>query len=275
MSETTVQRSQPIDILCFRYGETPYNKQGKIQGQTERGSDTQLNGTGQEQAEKTGKFLSELCPGITTIYTSPAERCKETAQRVATYFRNAVIIPRDELKGINHGLHDGMDFKLRNLLCEQYYARVLENTSKDSSELVDPFVKWKLNPLSGAETYYQVWERATKALIDIAEEHSKKLKEKAQQPAAVDTPKENEQPVSSPTEVSVATDPFAVAWTTVSIQALISRAEYEYKGSSAIPLPLFFELQNRLPNGAVARLRYHPDEPKFERKLEFIRFENP
>ncbi len=252
---------QSIDILCFRHGQTTRNASGLIQGQ-DNGPDTQLTALGQAQAEKTGQTLKERYPNITRFYTSQLGRCLETTQLIAKYFQNASIIKWDNLKAVNHDMYDGMDYQLRNKLCAHYYKNLLK-TQADTP--LDPFIKWKHNPLAGAETYYQVWERAIKTLIEISEDFIKK------NGTTNITPSINLLNEESRNQTQVQ---LAVAATTVFIQSLITRSQYEYNGGENEVLPLFFELPQPLPNCIMARFRYHPQESQLEKKIQFIGLEN-
>lgn len=65
----------PLKSFYFiRHGETDWNKQGIIMGQT----DIPLNATGIQQAHKAKDILSQ--ENFLTIYTSPLQRAYQTAQ---------------------------------------------------------------------------------------------------------------------------------------------------------------------------------------------------
>lgn len=64
-------------LILARHGETPYNKQGIIQGEL----DTDLNETGIEQARQLSERLRD--EDITAVYASTLQRAKKTAEIIA------------------------------------------------------------------------------------------------------------------------------------------------------------------------------------------------
>lgn len=66
-----------MKLLLTRHGQTDWNVQGRIQGQ----SDIELNQTGIEQAKATGEKLKEQ--NIDIIISSPLKRATKTAQLIA------------------------------------------------------------------------------------------------------------------------------------------------------------------------------------------------
>lgn len=63
-----------MKIYLVRHGETPWNKEGKIQGR----SNTKLNEFGVKLAQITGEALKDV--PFEVVYSSPLDRAKETAE---------------------------------------------------------------------------------------------------------------------------------------------------------------------------------------------------
>lgn len=229
--------SQPITFILFRHGETERNVTGKIQGRDEK-PDTQLTAKGLADAEKMGKLFAAKFPTIQKIYASPAQRCVDTANRVAKCFAKCEVIQNAALIGMNHGLNDGMGFAERNQKCNAAYHTY---ASTHPQEIKDPLYKWKYNPLSGAETVHQVWERAVKALVEIAESCKKD-------------------------GCSIA----AVATTTIPAVSLKTMSQFVHNQGVATPVPLFYELSEKWPNCGAMKFEYHPSETTLDKQIKFI-----
>ncbi|HEX5444471.1 MAG TPA: histidine phosphatase family protein [Pirellulales bacterium] len=87
-------------LYCVRHGESTYNVEGRLQGQ----SDTRLSPLGQKHAAAIAATLSKL--PIEAIYSSPLSRALETARPLA----DALGVPihcDDRLKEINIGVFQG------------------------------------------------------------------------------------------------------------------------------------------------------------------------
>ncbi|XP_071485527.1 fructose-2,6-bisphosphatase TIGAR-like [Diadema antillarum] len=132
-------------MLTFvRHGETEYNKQGLLQGQT----DIPLNETGFQQAAALGRYLTR--EPFTRIYSSDLSRCVQTAEGV---IKNGKVPRPGIIK----------DARLR----ERYFGsfegatrnkyRQAQATSPNSS-------------LSGVETASQVVDRGLSFLNDLCKE---------------------------------------------------------------------------------------------------------
>lgn len=92
-----------MKIYLFRHGETDWNKNGSIQGQT----DIPLNSTGIKQAQELAERLYDENIPIHKIYTSPQKRAKETALIVADKLK-LDCIEKEDLKEICFGLWEGL-----------------------------------------------------------------------------------------------------------------------------------------------------------------------
>ena len=76
-----------ITTICIvRHGETDWNAQERLQGRT----DIPLNENGKAQAMKCGEFLAQT--SWEAVITSPLKRAKETAEIIATYIGEPVMI---------------------------------------------------------------------------------------------------------------------------------------------------------------------------------------
>lgn len=164
--------TEPTHLYLVRHGKTDRNKEKKLQGQ-DNFLENQLNQEGKEQAYKAGQLLKSRHPTISkNFYTSPLGRAHETGLIAAEHFEGITFIKKTDPQEISHGTHDGMDAELRNRFCKQYYERQIEKFRMDyPDKAIDPYFKWKINPFSGAETCYSLFKRATKALVEIAEEN--------------------------------------------------------------------------------------------------------
>lgn len=87
-------------LYCVRHGESTYNVEGRLQGQ----SDTRLSPLGQKHAAAVAATLGKL--PIEAVYASPLSRARETAQPLA----DALGLPvecDERLKEINIGVFQG------------------------------------------------------------------------------------------------------------------------------------------------------------------------
>jgi len=84
-------------ILLIRHGENEYVAKGRLAG---RLPGVHLNERGRQQAEAVADFLSKA--PIKAIYSSPLERCVETAQPLSERLGLPVIL-RDNLLEIDFG----------------------------------------------------------------------------------------------------------------------------------------------------------------------------
>ena len=175
-------------IILVRHGQTPRNEEGKeIQGRT-NDLKAQLNHKGKQQAWDVGRLLAKIYgKKINTIVSSPLTRCVNTAEiiadRLGISHSSIQIDPR--FSEISHGVNDMMDFQVRKTYCMARYAeREAKYKSDHQHKPLGRFFKWKYNPLEERtsnrpvdssteplETVYQVFERATEGLKDIARKY--------------------------------------------------------------------------------------------------------
>jgi broad specificity phosphatase PhoE len=94
-------------ILCVRHGETDWNVEGRLQGQT----DIPLNALGRFQAEDVGRRLAKLIdkPAESKWLVSPLGRTRETAEiaRRALGLDPKAYQTEDQLKEITFGAWEG------------------------------------------------------------------------------------------------------------------------------------------------------------------------
>jgi probable phosphoglycerate mutase len=88
-------------LYCVRHGESAYNVEGRLQGQSDA---PRLSPLGQKHAAALVSTLAKL--EIDAIYSSPLTRAMETAQPLAEVLR-LPIHSDDRLKEINIGIFQG------------------------------------------------------------------------------------------------------------------------------------------------------------------------
>ena len=94
-------------VLLIRHGENEYVKKSRLAG---RLPGVSLNKSGRQQAKKLAKMLTGI--PISAVYSSPLERCVETAQPIAEAL-GLELITRPGLIEIDYG--DWQDKKLKML----------------------------------------------------------------------------------------------------------------------------------------------------------------
>lgn len=143
-------------ILLIRHGETDWNAQRRMQGQTE----LPLNETGLLQAEKIGSQLKKY--PIDVLYSSPQVRAHETAKAIHKYHRKIPFHTHDALKERSFGETEG---KLFDEIIKQYPTLAFDKN-------------WN-HPLSqppGGERIKDVYERSERFLAEVlGKEEGKKV----------------------------------------------------------------------------------------------------
>lgn len=94
-----------MKLYIIRHGETDWNKEKRLQGQ----SDTQLNEYGIELARITGEALKDV--HFDYIFSSPLKRAYKTAELIRMD-RPVKIITDDRLKEICFGVNEGVSSEL-------------------------------------------------------------------------------------------------------------------------------------------------------------------
>lgn len=232
---------QITHLYLIRNGATPRNVLGFVQGQEEV-LEAQLNKEGKEQAEQTGIVLQKNHPELLPkFYSSPLGRALDTAKIAAKYFPDARILQKEGLKEISHGNHDGMEKTLRNKFYDQYYERkIAKFKAQFPKQAIDPFFKWKDNPLAGAETCLSMCMRGLQTLKDIGDENLGH-------------------------NVAVFTHGAL-------IEAVITYLEYQQAANHHEVLPLWYE-EACMPNCAIAHFIYDPSIAREQDRIKFLSFE--
>lgn len=126
------------DLLLVRHGETDWNRDRRVQGQT----DTPLNATGLAQADALAASLS--AEPLVAVYSSDLARARVTAEVVAGVHGLPVTVDVD-LREKDFGTWEG----LTDLEIRERFPHVARGTWGDG------------------ETTAQVAERATRAIVRI------------------------------------------------------------------------------------------------------------
>ncbi len=137
-------------LFIVRHGQTEWNRSSVLAG---RMPDIHLNERGREQAAWIGEQLRQQ--PITAIYSSPLERCVETAQPLA----QALGLPIQEEPGlleVDFGEWEGGDLK--------------ELAKRPEWALVQVYPSGFRFP--GGETFHQVQSRVVATLERIRREHA-------------------------------------------------------------------------------------------------------
>ena len=123
-----ILRSAPVStVLLVRPGATEFDDQGRIKGSL----DIPMSDHGREQVTSLTEQLAEV--RVKTIYTSPCESARETAQRLAQG-RDVRIKVIDAFRNIDHGLWHGklIDEVRRN------HPRVYRQGQESPSDVCPP-----------------------------------------------------------------------------------------------------------------------------------------
>jgi 2,3-bisphosphoglycerate-dependent phosphoglycerate mutase len=96
-----IEVDSAVLLFLIRHGESLYNIEGRIQGQ----SDVELSPLGLRQADTIAEFLSAV--SIDAVYSSPLRRAMQTAQPVAARLGLSVHVD-DRLKELNAGVFQGL-----------------------------------------------------------------------------------------------------------------------------------------------------------------------
>lgn len=135
-----------MELHLIRHGETDWNKERRIQGQSE----SQLTPLGIQQAQELGQRLSRI--GFDRVYCSSSRRTRQTAEH-AFARSDSEIVYLDELREIFLGSWEG---------------RLYEELATTEPESHQHF--WQqphLFRVEGAEDFYQLQKRAIDAIAGI------------------------------------------------------------------------------------------------------------
>lgn len=144
-----------MKFYLTRHGETDWNLQNRIQGQT----DTLLNERGREQARELARHLKAGYE-IKTIYTSRQRRARETAEVIGETIHVTPIV-REGLEEISLGRWEGYTWKqVREQFQAEYQAWYTNR-------------RYQVPP--GGESYQQLLDRLLPALAEIFDAHSENV----------------------------------------------------------------------------------------------------
>lgn len=143
---------EPTRIVAVRHGETSWNVDARIQGQTDIG----LNDTGRWQARRVGRALAG--EAISTIYTSDLGRAHETARSIAEV-AGAAIVPHPGLRERCFGLFEGRTF-------DEIHREWPEHADNWRRRIPE----WQ--PPQGGESLLQLRERVTRTMESLASRHA-------------------------------------------------------------------------------------------------------
>ncbi len=146
LSPTEFQRMR---ILLARHGETPWNAEGRYQGQI----DIALSPVGEAQAQALGARLREV--PLTRAVASPLSRAQSTARYALGAQREAMLLTDPDLQEIAHGEWEGL--------------LASEINDKDPARLR----AWREEPdtvlMPGGESLRQVLDRSWRGLTRATE----------------------------------------------------------------------------------------------------------
>src|SRR6056297_391960 len=137
-------------LLLLRHGQIKANRQGRWHGST----DSPLTWRGRREAKRTARHIHVTQPPVRAIYSSPLERCRDTATVVAQRLGLEIQVHQD-LREYAIGDWEGTPFRE---LASQY--NFVEAATGDH-DFAPP----------GGETLRQVAERIVPALKEIHERH--------------------------------------------------------------------------------------------------------
>ena len=138
-------------ITLVRHGETDWNKNHRIQGGS---SDTLLNETGRQQAEKVALRLKS--ENIQAIYSSPLQRALDTARAIAKY-HHLKIETEPSLRELEVGELEGVPVT--------EIGKHLDKIMTDGNESGFPSV------MPGGESLVKLQERTWNSIRNIVQKH--------------------------------------------------------------------------------------------------------
>lgn len=138
-------------LYLVRHGESVYNAEGRVQGQ----SDIPLSPQGEKQSEAVAQALASV--PVTAVYSSPLLRARQTAERIAA-IHGLPIQFDDRLKELHAGIFQGKLRRELPVLFPQEYAAWSSG---------DPFYV-----IPGGQSRFQVRQRGKEVLEEIAARHT-------------------------------------------------------------------------------------------------------
>lgn len=141
-------------VLLIRHAVNDYVKTGKLAGWT---PGVHLNEDGVAQAENLGARLADV--PLRAMYTSPLERCVETAQAVHKHHQHLTLNMLETVKEINFGEWQGMS------LSDLRKRKLWDVVQHTPSRAVFP----------GGESFAEAQFRAVRAVEQIVKTHRAQL----------------------------------------------------------------------------------------------------
>jgi probable phosphoglycerate mutase len=145
--------NQPIELMLIRHGQTDWNAERRIQGQTGPG----LNKLGRQQAQEAAQSLVDQ--GIDVIYSSDLHRAAETARIIADCLGGVKVIHDQRLRERGHGEWEGKTLEELDVL-DPGWRRIWRGI-----QALDGLAP-------GGETARAVLMRTAPVLTEIAGNHS-------------------------------------------------------------------------------------------------------
>lgn len=132
-------------LILLRHGRTPWNAEGRIQGQL----DVELDDTGHAQAAATAPALAALGPVL--LWSSDSARARQTASYVAK----------------ESGLEPTYDARLREYYLADWQGRTHADVREGEAALFDRFRAGDFDAVPGGETTAEVSARMVAALTEL------------------------------------------------------------------------------------------------------------
>ena len=142
-----------MELHLIRHGQTNWNEEGRAQGQ----SDSRLTETGEQQAIALGKRINHL--KFDKVFCSSSLRTRQTAQ---------LVFPRSKLD------IEYLD-SLREIFLGPWEGKLYKDIESESPDSHEHF--WKkphLFALKGAESFYQLQQRAINTIQSFSDEFERK-----------------------------------------------------------------------------------------------------
>jgi probable phosphoglycerate mutase len=138
-------------IIAVRHGETAWNVDSRIQGQTDIG----LNETGRWQARRVGEALASA--PITAVYSSDLGRAHQTAQEIAEA-AGIPVVADTGLRERSFGMFEGKTF-------DEIHQTWPDHAHNWRKRIPD----WQ--PPEGGESLLELRERVTRTMHELAARH--------------------------------------------------------------------------------------------------------